>query len=123
MSDLKVRSGQPLTATRWNEVVDRLPPDITTSGPGAFVRLVLCRTTETIGASTINESDTTASVYESGTVDAHGLINNGDGTFSPGKLPGNRIMINASAEEIPSGTELWAIDTYDGILVSTVWIC
>ena len=123
MSDLKAKAGQPVTAEKWNKVIDRLPAVATGPGSGGGIRLLLCRTTELIEAAEINESDTALSVYYSGLVNTHGLINNGDGTFSPGLTANAKLMINAGAEEIPSGTELWAIDTFGGVLVSTVWIC
>lgn len=122
MSDLKARAGQPITAEKWNRVIDRLPVGDAAS-PRGFVRLLLCRTSEEISASTIDASDTADSVYESGTVVAYGMSDNGDGTFSPALFGGEKIMINASEEAIPSGTELWAIETFGGILVSTVWVC
>ena len=123
MSDLKAKAGQPVTAEKWNKVIDRLPAVATGPGSGGQVRLVLVRTTEVIEAAEIDEDDTELSVYYSGLVNTYGLINNGDGTFSPGLTANAKLMINAGSTEITSETEMWAIDTFGGILVSTVWAC
>lgn len=123
MSVLKAKSGHPITAEKWNQVVDLLPGERTGPGSRGLTRLVLCRTTEDIPAAVIDESDTVSTVYSSGAVDTYGLVNNGDGTFAPGKTGKEGIMINASREIISSGTELWAIESWDGVLVSTVWAC
>jgi hypothetical protein len=123
VSDLRARAGKPIAADKWNAIVDRLPESAQKGFGEAITRLRLCRTTKTISASSIDASDTADSVYESGVVNTYGLENNEDGAFSPALSTSQRIMINASEEAIPSGTELWAIESFDGILVSTVWIC
>ena len=122
MSDLKVSPGQPVSADKWNQVIDRLP-GIEANGNAIPSRVVLCRTTEDIEEAAISDSDTEDSVYHSGTVQVYGIKNNGDSTFSPALLPGLRIMLNTGTEFMPSGTEVWAVETFGGHLVAIVWAC
>lgn len=123
MTIQKVKAGQPIRAAMMNQIIDQLPSEQFGANGPLGIRLILCRTTEAISAATIDEDDTEDSVYGSGLVDTYGLINNEDGTFSPGITNEPRIMINASKQEIASGTELWAIESNDGVLISTVWVC
>jgi hypothetical protein len=123
VSDLKVKSGQPISAANWNNVIDRLPSDQTGPGTLGQLRIVLCRTTEAIAASTINAGDTTLTVYRTGLVQVHGLVRNSDGNYNPVITTEKRLMINVSAETIPAGAELWGMYTFDGLLISTVWPC
>lgn len=123
MSDLKVKPGQPIRAASINSIVDRLPGENFGADRNHRSRLILCRTTEDIDGAVIDSDDTEETVYSSGLVETFGLVNNGDGTFSPGLTNKKHIMINAASSTIPGGTELWASESTDGVLVSTVWIC
>lgn len=123
MSDLKAKPGQPVTAKKWNGVVDRLLESSEDAKQIDLVRLILCRTLEAIDGAVIDASDTADSVYSSGEVDTYGLVNNGDGTFSPGITNRKWILLNAASSSIPVDTELWAIEASTGVLVSTVWVC
>jgi hypothetical protein len=125
VSDLKIKPGDPIRATQWNGIVDRLPPvdfNFKSADPSKGQRLILCKTTEEIAASTFDD-DIELHVYESGLVDTFGLINNEDGTFTPVLIAENRIMLNPSEETMPDGTVVWAFETYDAYLVASVWPC
>lgn len=123
MSDLKVKPGQPVSATGWNQMVDRLPGDnVAPGGPGLW-RMVLCRLTEEVAASTIDDNDTANSIYQSCEVQVYGLVNNGDGTFSPALTTEKGIMLNPAEVSIPEGTEMWCMYLSSGILVATVEAC
>ena len=123
MSDLKAQKGEPIAADKWNSAMDLLASQNFDAGTRARFHIKLVRTLEAIAAATVDGSDTADSVYNSGEVQTFGLKNNGDGTFEPVLSNKNQIMINAGLEEIPSGTELWAMDYGDGVLISTVWPC
>jgi hypothetical protein len=117
VSDLRLRKGQVITADKWNGIVDRLPDGDAGIAGFAGVRLVPCRLTEDIAAATIDEADTEDSVYPSGVVDTYGLINNGDGTFSPGITNEQKILLNATTLPLSSGAEVWAMESWLGTLV------
>ncbi|MCM2369639.1 hypothetical protein [Aporhodopirellula aestuarii] len=123
MSDLKAKAGQPVSANKWNRVVDRLPGEMVGPGIPSAWRMVLCRLSEDVAASTISNSDTADSIYQSCEVEVYGLVANGDGTYSPVLTTEKGIMLNPAKESIPEGTEMWCMYLPSGLLVATVQAC
>lgn len=112
-----------MTAEWYNHTLPKTELDAKGSPVNVKNRLIICRTTTAITAADINTEDTSASVYYSGLVNTFTLSYSATGSYSPGALTRQAILINPSQEEIPSGTEVWALEAEGGILVATIWSC
>ena len=112
-----------MTAEWFNKTLPKTEVDQKGNDIPPLNRLVICRTTSAIAGAEINESDTEDTTYYSGLVNTYVLDYSSNGIYSPHLTNTQRIMINPSQEEIPSGTEVWAMEAEGGIYIATIWVC